>query len=737
MNLHPPGGQPAEGDPGIRRAAWALILAIAIGYGALAFLLPHPYPSFDEAKYLAIGRNALAGLGPLTAFGDRFLPHSPFWPMVFAAPDVVLHLDSWTWGYLLNALTGIAVLLLAARIAWRFGPLAAVLTVGVLAGWIGLFQLTRTARLDVPEAALALAYLGVASSAIETGLVRRGVLAGALFAWAFLTKEASLVLLAAPFVAALAERRPVGRIALAAGLVLLASLPLMSWWFVWYADATGRVFALGLDRSLLGPLGAALLVGGALLVTLAVVPSRPGAALRGWIDARLANRPTALAVAAVMAVVWVLVFLIAFARADVQAGRPLFDVPQLTRWVRTWASDLAGVTIVGLGAVVAVGATLRGDDRPIGPLAAFVVGLPWLLLVAVLGEPPRNDIAELALIAAAGAGGWLILADALRGRDRSTMFVAAVLAAGGALAIDALAARAGIATRITKGAIGIGGSMALGAAAGAILSAPQFRTRLRDRLRQVAGGRRVIDGRAAAVALVVVLALGSLGAVSARVAFAGGSTPRLELASAVAQWLEANLPSGATVMFGSVQANETALVLDGRYQLRHLQATIGVTATSAPLGIAIGGKPVTDLVVMDPHPRQHGFLVFTASMIRKALDAADPVAIVYVTGIDTATPSMLGWLASAPGVSIATTINAGSGATTLVAHIYRIDMRRLEVPSDHIYASAGAIKRLLDDLGQSPSAPLIAASFVRSIVLTDAGSESDAVMARLRAVAAH
>jgi hypothetical protein len=189
-------------------------------------------------------------------------------------------------------------------------------------------------------------------------------------------------------------------------------------------------------------------------------------------------------------------------------------------------------------------------------------------------------------------------------------------------------------------------------------------------------------------------------------------------------------------MFGSVQANETALVLDGQYQLRHLQATIGVTFAAAPLGIAIGGKPVPDLVVMDPHPRQHGFLVFTASMIRKALDAAQPVAIVYVTGIDTATPSMLGLLAHAPGISLATTINAGSGVTNLVAHVYRVDMSRLDVPSDHVYASAGAIGRLLDDLGRSSQAPPIASALATRIVVTDAGSASSPVLARLRAVAA-
>ncbi len=147
----------------------AAVVGIAVVYGLLALLVPHPYPSFDEAKYLAIGQNALAGRGPQTAFGANFLPHSPFWPMLFAAPKAALNLDPWGWGYLLNAVAGMAVLLLAARFSARFGRLSMLLTVAVLVGWLDMFGLTRTARLDVPEAALTLAYLAVATSAIETG----------------------------------------------------------------------------------------------------------------------------------------------------------------------------------------------------------------------------------------------------------------------------------------------------------------------------------------------------------------------------------------------------------------------------------------------------------------------------------------------------------------------------------------------------------------------------------------
>jgi hypothetical protein len=720
--------------------ATAAIVGIAFAYGIVTLLLPHPYPTYDEAKYLAIGHSSLDGLGPLTAFGDRFLPHAPFWPMLFAAPDAWAGLDPWTWGYLVNAASGVAVLLMAARFASRFGPLAAILTVTVLAGWVSLFGLTRTARLDVPEAALALAYLWVAMSAIETGLIRRGILAGILFSWSFLTKEASLVLLAAPFIAGIALRRPIGRIALAAGLVMLLTVPLTSWWFVWYADATGRIFALGLGRSVLVPLAIGLVLVSGILVLLGL-GGGPLRRMRSRLDARLAHRPQALALASILLGAWVLAFVLGFWNADVQAGRTLADVGQLVRWTRTWASDLAGLALLGLGAVPALVAVFRGDDRPIEPLVAVIAGSPWLLLVAVLGEPPRNDIAELALLAAVGSGGWLMLGEALRGRDRATLVVAALVGAGLAIAADLLLARAGIAPRVTKSALGLGAAGILGAVAGAILA----RRGGRDLLQRLIGRSRPIarlglprllaDGRLLSVGLVAALSLGTAGVLSAHLALASPNLSRDFLAREVAGWLDENIPAGSTVMFGSVQANETAIVLEGRYRLRRLQATIGVTFPEAPLGIAVGGEPAPDVVVVDRHPRQHGFFVFTASMIRGKLDAALPSAIVYVTGINTATPSMVDWLASEPGVTLATTIESPAGGTPLVARIYRVDMTRIRVPSDRTYVSSAAITQLLDDLGDSPRTPSVASALLQRLVVTDEDPAGPATT-RLRSEAA-
>jgi hypothetical protein len=188
-------------------------------------------------------------------------------------------------------------------------------------------------------------------------------------------------------------------------------------------------------------------------------------------------------------------------------------------------------------------------------------------------------------------------------------------------------------------------------------------------------------------------------------------------------------------MFGSVQANETALVLGGRYRLRSLQATIGITDPAGPLGIRIGHTLVDDVVAMDRHPRQDGSLVFTSSMVSQSLQRYQPVAWVYVTGIDTATPSMTSWLETVPGITLATTIAAPSTKIPLVAHIYLVDMAKLAVPSDRTFASSEAVNGLLDGLGSSPAAPAIAGALLDRLTLTDSGAAADATMSRLHQVA--
>jgi hypothetical protein len=732
----------ADPDPeshsgSLRHPAVTAAVLIAIGYGLLAFVLPHPSPTFDEAKYLAIGLNALHGLGPRTAFGGLFLPHSPLWPMVFAAPASALGVAPWAWGYLLNAVSATGVLLLTAWLARPFGPRAMLLAIAALVGWLTLLGLARTARLDVPEAALALAYVAVAASAVETGLVRRGILAGALFAWAFLVKEASLVLLAAPFLVAIAQRRPLASTARTAGLVLVVAVPMVSWWFGWFASTTDKVYALGLGGGFALPLGVGLILLGVGLVA-AGGGSGLATRLRAPLETRLAGRRAAIGVACLVLLIWIVAFLLAFSRSEVQAGRPLLDIGNIVRWARVWAVDLAPILLIAVGAVGGVVMALRGDDRPLAPLIVVAAGFPWVLLVAVLGEPPRNDIALIAVLAVAGAAGWLELPRILAGRPGLMTVVGAVVGAGVGLVADLQLAHHGVLTGVTRHTQGVVVSVVLGAVAGGAGSSALGREWL---LRRLGGASRGTTSpvllRGVAVAAVAAVAVGVVGVATPKLATASAVSNTSGLAAKVADWVDQNVPAGSTIMFGSVLANETALRLSGTYQLRSLQAKIGVTDPSAPLGITVKGVKAPDIVAVDRHPRQDGFLAFTAADVAGSLRLHRPVAWVYVTGLDTATPSMVPWLETVPGITLATRLDSPAGVgQPLVAHIFRVDMTSLAVPTDRTFASPAAVNALLDGLSPSPEGPAIARTLLPRLSMSETGAAADAAMARLRAMGA-
>ncbi len=659
--------------------------------------------------------------------------------MVFASPAVVWGGSPWLWGQLLNAVAATATLLLTAWLARPLGPRTMLLAVAALVAWLSLFDLARTARLDVPEAALTLAYLAVASSAINTGLVRRGILAGVVFAWAFLVKESCLVLIGVPFISAVAERRPTAQIARAAGLVLLLVVPLVSWWFGWYAGATGKVYALGIAAGLLIPLAAVLVALGVALVALGSGWG-PMARLRGRIDLMLSTRRRSLAVGGLLVVVWAMAFLFAFSRSGILIGRPLLDIPNLARWSRAWLPDVAPILMAGVGVVGAVVLVLRGDDRPMGLLATAVAGLPWLLLVAVLGEPPRNDIAIFAVVAVLGAAGWLVLPDALARRDGALLLAGAVVGAAVLMVAALQLSHHGVAPSLLKGARGLVAPGIVGAMGGAVATTRAGRTWLARRLAAApfAAGRPIAL-RGAAVAVVAALSVGVLAGATPRMVAASSSNSSKDLlARQTAAWIDANATAGSTIMFGSVLANETATYLGGGFQLRSLKATIGIVDPGAPLGVRIGAAVVPDIVAMDRHPRENGFLVLTAAAVDHSLRVNRPAYWVYVTGIDTAAPSVVPWLSTVPGVSLVTTLDSppGTGAP-LVARVYRIDMPALAVPSDHSFVSAAAVNALLDGLGSDPRAAAIASALLARGTLTGDVASIATAMARLHAVAGH
>ena len=139
----------------------------------VALAVVHPFGvTFDEAKYLGIGYSMIEGQGPQTVFGGYFLPHGPVWPTVVVAPAVALGIDPLIVGRILNALAAVGLILLSAALAWRVSPTAAAFAAIALLATTYFHELTRTARLDVPAATLAVAYLALGLVAVRRGSAR-------------------------------------------------------------------------------------------------------------------------------------------------------------------------------------------------------------------------------------------------------------------------------------------------------------------------------------------------------------------------------------------------------------------------------------------------------------------------------------------------------------------------------------------------------------------------------------
>ncbi|HLO35063.1 MAG TPA: hypothetical protein VK194_03240, partial [Candidatus Deferrimicrobium sp.] len=230
------------GDRRLEQRGSLLAIAIAVLVYVVMLAVAGPFfRSFDEAKYLGIGYGMLAGNGPRTVFGAIFLPHSPLWPMIMAAPDVWFHIDPFAWGQVLNAVAGAAVLLLVGGLGWQIRPSIGALAVAACLAIPYLHELARTARLDVPAAALSLAYLVVGIAAARRGSVRWGLAAGVVFAVAFLIKEIVLPLAPVPWLVGILMGRPVASIARTAGAALLVAVLGTAWWFGLYAAYTHQI----------------------------------------------------------------------------------------------------------------------------------------------------------------------------------------------------------------------------------------------------------------------------------------------------------------------------------------------------------------------------------------------------------------------------------------------------------------------------------------------------------------
>lgn len=665
-----------------RTAAFAVALAIMV-FASLLAILPPFRVGFDEAKYLGVGANIWAGNGPMTAFGSPFLLHSPVWMTVVFAPQALFGIDAVAWGHLLNALAGIGVVAITAAMAWRIRPAAGVVAVFAMLGFNYLFDLTRTMRLDVPAAALALLYLELGWRAVRSGSRRWAIGAGVVFALAVLVKETAIPLAPVPFLCGILADAPWRRLLrTVAWTTLLAAIGLAPW-FLLYAAETGRVYRVDSPAwTLVFFFGAALMVvvGG---LAAARLGGHPG--LAAGLD-RMAQRVPAWLrengrgfAGWGLAILWSSAFLYFFSRISRLKGAPLVQPSQVALYVDTWLINLAPVTaFVATGVVLTIVILARGRgarERPgtINALVATICGAPLVLMVVAVGEPPRNYIAQVATAIVLAAGAWVWAIE--RGITRLT--------------------RAGE----------------------------------RPRLRRW--------GLPAVVFLAVCLGTASLGA-RAWVSRAGSGDAAGDAVKTSVEWLRTNVPPGTPIAFGSFLSYEMAYSLVGDYPTHQLRHRIVTVEPSMPMGFKRAREtPADDWVAVDTAPRNvNEYQAFRATWVESLIRRWKIAYWVYATGIDTSAPTIRSQLTPEHGFDQVASWDFPSRNRVNTVTIYRINLDRLGLDRSRMYISPEALVRLVAHLEEDPEGSRVAAANLLSKVIVEPASNDDAaLLARLEALA--
>ncbi len=665
-----------------RRVAIAVVAASIVVFAALLLLVPPFFLSFDEAKYIGIGYNLLDGLGPRTPFGDYFLPHAPVWSAVLVLPDAWFRIDPLDTGHVLNGIAGAALLGLSAALGWRVRPaVGGIAAVGLL-GVTYLHDLTRTARLDVPAAALAAGYLVLGFVAVRRGGARWGIAAGALLALAFLVKEIALPLAPVPFLAAILWGVPWRKIAGTAGWSLITAAIGLSWWFVMVADLSGVVYRLGTPAWTLIPLAAVIVVVAVLLIAVGRGDTSGRADPEGG-----EGRPTRTARAGrwflvgVLTLAWCAALTWVFAGTLGVRGTDVIDLPQLTRYAATWLPGalklVAAVGLVGVLLSLAAWRAAQGRGRSaITDLwLAMICSAPIVLLVIEVGEPPRNYLAQLGILAALSGAGWLWLGE------------------------------------VTVRRLAVSGRLSASAAAAAV---------------------------PLALVAVLVASTAVLGQHSLTFRETKTGVARETAIETAVDWVQTNVPPGENVAIGSFLSYEISLGLRGANPTTQVRHQLAIGDPTTPDGIRVSGQPATDdWIAIDVAPRNvNEYQAFAAATLSRELRESGATVWIYATEAATSAPEIVNALVGAPGVQGAASWSWPTPTIPVGLHIYRIDAAALAFPTDRLHVSAEALDRLVAALGAAGAAgQTTAAHLADKIVVAPASAATDALLARLRALA--
>jgi hypothetical protein len=481
--------------------------------------------------------------------------------------------------------------------------------------------------------------------------------AGLLFAAAFLTKEIALPFAPVPLLAALARGAPTRGVIRATAATLLVGLAATSWWFIIYAQRLGTVYRIGTPWWTLTPIGIVALVAGVYGLGLAGgrwlpaadVPTTDTGRRRSWLAGWVG------------AAVWAVLLTVLFARTPTGLGTSFLVPSQVASNLAKWFPDLGSVLAVGLiGAAYEVGQRfVRSRTRPPAPtivdsraiddlLIATICGFPLVLLVISVGEGPRHYIAQLAVLVAIGACGWVRIADraARAGRgDRSGILLAIVaVAAGLALAVPTLAPLV---------SVRLGLRLAVLAAAIVVVILVGIRAGLFKRI----GSTR--DGVAVTALITFVGTAVVLTSVVVPAHQSSIDRTRSDAVRTISAWVRANLAAGSSVGVASGLAFELALPLQAEYRVWQLRDEAGVhPRPEAPLGVATAAEPnADDWLALRASPTDVTSLYgYRASTIMDRLRQIGSTTWIHVevTGKNQAS-AIVEALNGAPGVTVAET----------------------------------------------------------------------------------
>ena len=705
-----------------------VIIGASAAIFVLALALVRPFGvSFDEAKYLGVGFSVIEGHGPQIVFGGYFLLHAPVWPTVVVAPAVALGIDPLTVGRALNAVCGLGLILLGSALAWRIRPAAGAFAAIALLATTYIHELTRTARLDVPSATLAVAYLALGLLAVRRGSTRYAIAAGLLFALAFLVKEIALPLAPVPTLAALLHRRAWRPILRTTGWLLLSATVGVAPWFIFVAQQSGRVYRLGTPGWTLLPIGLAVLGFGlaCIMASRLDVPA---------VSKRLADRldgsfRTWLVVGVTIA--WTLGMTLVFTRTLATRGTALIDFEQMARYVQNWYPYLPTTAIGTVGLALSILA-MRASDRPRREAyedlwLATICGIPLVILVVGIGEAPRHYLAQMAIGAGISAGGWLWLFEGAVRRWPTATFLAVGGVFGSVLGLI-VGFIAGV-PRLTGAIGGLVGGL------GAVAVARAVRAR-----RPEPGADRGSE-RSLAWPAVVGLMVVSLAGASSALAFSIGlrqpTSVRDDAVDTVAAWVHDNVAPGSTIAFGSYLGYEMALPLRTAFTVRLVRHVVVVADVAAPDGVTVFGKPKTnDWVSIDIAPNNvNEFQAFSASMFIGQLRKTEADYWAYATGTTTSAPTIIPTIEGAAGFEqVAHWTFARPGGEPINTYVFRIDRDRLALDTDRIHIAPDALERMVA-LVESEGAADLARRLAPQVVAEPRTAATDSFIDRMHRLA--